>query len=335
MTITRVTASVAQNGSGTTIAGASFTASAGGLIFVTICHDSGDGIASIADTAGNTYTAIGQIDNGSQREDAWYRLSSAAQAGNVITVTLASVITGIKTLAQAHYTTTSTGFVYDTTASIQGAFGANPVVTSSFNTAGAGVVVAGVGDLSVQVETLATSGSLTFQASAAGTASFRAGALADAIYTSAQTGVTAGVSVGTSSKLWAYAASFTEIAASVQLLRPASDISAGTWAPSSGGTLFAMLNEVTANDATIIATSQTGTASVAFAAGASPGVTTGHIVRTRTIGAVTVTLMQGATVIASWSQTSTVLTTFAQTLTGVQAAAITNYAALSLQFQAT
>ena len=123
--------------------------------------------------------------------------------------------------------------------------------------------------------------------------------------------------------------------AAVQLLGPSSDLSAGTWTPSSGPSLFAMLNEAVANDATFDVTSQASTFKVSLAAGVNPGVTTGHIVRYRIVGSQTVSLMQGVTVIASWSQAPTVMTTFAQTLTGVQAALITDYAALSLQFQAT
>ena len=123
--------------------------------------------------------------------------------------------------------------------------------------------------------------------------------------------------------------------AAVQLLRPSSDISAGTWAPNSGGSLFAMLNETIASDATIDLTSQTSTFEVGMTAGAAPGATTGHVVRYRVIGSVTVSLRQGTTTIASWSQSPSVMTTYAQALTSLQAAAITNYAALSLQFQAT
>ena len=123
--------------------------------------------------------------------------------------------------------------------------------------------------------------------------------------------------------------------AAVQLLRPSSDISAGSWTPSSGVNLFATLNESVASDATYDLTSQASTFEVGMTAGTSPGVTTGHVVRYRILGAVTVSLRQGTTTIASWSQAPSVMTSFAQTLTGVQAAAITNYAALSLQFQAT
>lgn len=125
------------------------------------------------------------------------------------------------------------------------------------------------------------------------------------------------------------------VLATVQYLRPASDMSAGTWAPSSGASLAAMLNESSANDATVDLTSQASTFEVALTSGASPGVTTGHVIRYRLVGSVTVSLMQGATTIASWSQAPTAFTTYAQTLTGPQAAAITNYAALSLRFQAT
>lgn len=129
-------------------------------------------------------------------------------------------------------------------------------------------------------------------------------------------------------KIWA------GIAAGVQLLRPSSDITAGAWTPSSGATLFATINEVVANDATYDLTSQASTFEVGITAGTSPGVTTGHVVRYRIVGAVTVSLRQGTTTIASWSQSPAAMTTYVQTLTSLQAAAITNYAALSLQFQA-
>ena len=123
--------------------------------------------------------------------------------------------------------------------------------------------------------------------------------------------------------------------AAVQLLGPTSDLSAGTWTASSGPNLYAMLNEMSANDATFDVTSQASTFKVGIAAGANPGVTTGHVVRYRIIGSQTVSLMQGVTVIASWSQAPTVMTTFVQNVTAIQAATITDYTTLSLQFQAT
>ena len=123
--------------------------------------------------------------------------------------------------------------------------------------------------------------------------------------------------------------------AAVQLLRPSSDITAGTWTPSSGTSLFATINEAVASDATYDLTSQASTFEVGITAGTAPGVTTGHVVRYRVLGAVTVSLRQGTTTIASWAQSPAAMTTYAQTLTSLQAAAITNYAALKLQFQAT
>lgn len=123
------------------------------------------------------------------------------------------------------------------------------------------------------------------------------------------------------------------ISVGVQLLIPSSDVSAGAWAPSTGTSLAAMLDEAAASDVDYDSTTTVSSSfEVALSVGGDPLVSTGHIVRYRIDQPMTVALMQGATTIASWSQSPTVLTTYEQTLTGAQADAITNYSALSLKF---
>lgn len=53
-------------------------------------------------------------------------------------------------------------------------------------------------------------------------------------------------------------------AATIQVIRPASDISAGSWAPSSGSDLFAMLDEVAYDDADYIYSNVSGISDAVF-----------------------------------------------------------------------
>ena len=124
----------------------------------------------------------------------------------------------------------------------------------------------------------------------------------------------------------------------VQFLRPASDISAGAWTPSTGSSLFGTINETPADDATYNTTPSASTFEVKLGAGASPGVTTGHIVRYRAkgTGSLTVSLMQGTTVIATATPSITAAyQTFTFTLTGAEAGNITDYTDLRLRFTST
>lgn len=125
-----------------------------------------------------------------------------------------------------------------------------------------------------------------------------------------------------------------------QYARPTSDVSAGTWTASSGSDLFAMLDETTANDTDYIVTTGTSTCEVALGTLTDPSSSSGHIVRYRIAadsGGITVRLRQGTTTIATWTHASapTSLTTYAQTLAGGEADAITDYTTLRLQFEAT
>ena len=128
-------------------------------------------------------------------------------------------------------------------------------------------------------------------------------------------------------------------AATVQILRPASDISAGAWTPSSGVSLFGTINETPFNDATYNTTPSASTFRVKLGVGVSPGVTTGHVLRYRAqgTGGLTVKLIQGAsTVIATRNPAITpAYQTFALALTGPEVAGITDYGDLYLEFTST
>ena len=126
--------------------------------------------------------------------------------------------------------------------------------------------------------------------------------------------------------------------ATVQLLRPTSDITPGAWTASTGIDLFAMLDETTASDADYITTSSASSSEVAFGTGLDPLSSTGHTIRFRAqgTGGLTVTLLQGATTIATYSPTITAsFATYSYTLSGAEADAISDYTALRLRFTST
>jgi len=129
------------------------------------------------------------------------------------------------------------------------------------------------------------------------------------------------------------------------LTRPSSDVSAGTWSPSSGGSLYAMIDEVVADDGDEIHSAVdpvSDTCEVKLAAPLiAPVLTTFHKVRYRIGGeapgvTLDVQLRCGTTLIASWSHPSLPdYQTVEQALTAAQAAAITDYSDLRLRFVAT
>jgi hypothetical protein len=129
-----------------------------------------------------------------------------------------------------------------------------------------------------------------------------------------------------------------------QFGRPDSDVSAGSWTATP---LWSKIDEVSADDADFV-TSSTGTSTceAGLSNVADPAVSTGHVVRYRyqrgaggsgTDVDLRVRLLQGTTQIGSWSHNNigAGFTTAAQTLTGPQADAITDYSDLRLEFQRT
>lgn len=137
----------------------------------------------------------------------------------------------------------------------------------------------------------------------------------------------------------------------VQIARPSSDSSRGSWTTQSGGTtnLYATIDEATADDADYVQSSASPSSpdvyEVALGSLTDPSSSSGHHVRYRYKKSVsggdridlTVTLRQGAsTTIASWTHTDigSTYTDADQTLTSGDADAISDYTALRLRFSA-
>ena len=131
--------------------------------------------------------------------------------------------------------------------------------------------------------------------------------------------------------------------AQICLIQPDSDIS-GDWTPSSGGDLFAMLDESPVNDADYIESDESPVnqvAEVTLGNCTNPLKSDGHMVRYRYHkgqgGAqvdLHVLLLEGATIIATFSHSDipTAVTEAFQALTAAQADAIIDYSNLRLRF---
>lgn len=90
--------------------------------------------------------------------------------------------------------------------------------------------------------------------------------------------------------------------ANIQLLAPNTDVSAGGWTPSTGGTLYGCIDETAADSADYILSSTETTCEVSFPSGGT-GSAAGGYVRYRLLpgaGKVTVSLKQGATTLHTW-----------------------------------
>lgn len=67
-----------------------------------------------------------------------------------------------------------------------------------------------------------------------------------------------------------------------QFSRPSSDISAGSWTPSTGSTLYTLVDETSADDGDyVLTTSSLSEFRVGLSAVSDPGISTGHILRFR------------------------------------------------------
>lgn len=130
--------------------------------------------------------------------------------------------------------------------------------------------------------------------------------------------------------------------------KPSTDISAGGWSPSDGSSpLYTMLDEASADDGDYIISplspAVAAVSEVKLATIADPAKSTGHTIRYRigksAVGGdtlnVTVKLVQGTTVIATWTHNDigSVITTYEQTLSGGEADSITDYSDLRLRFE--
>lgn len=122
--------------------------------------------------------------------------------------------------------------------------------------------------------------------------------------------------------------------------RPLSDVTTGTWLPSSGSSLAAMIDEPTADSSDYIYTTSASACTIALNPVVDPGTSSGQVVSYQVCSpeanALTVDLMQGETVIASWAHAAlpTTPTVFARALTAPQCDSITDYTDLQFRFTA-
>lgn len=132
----------------------------------------------------------------------------------------------------------------------------------------------------------------------------------------------------------------TGAALSTRYARPDGVISAGSWAPSSGTDLAAMLSEPSADSSTYIEATGPAICEIALGPVEDPGTSSGQVVRYK-VGSTTgngliVKLKQGDVDIAEWRHAvlPTAQTVFAQALTAPQCDSITDYANLRFSFEA-
>lgn len=125
---------------------------------------------------------------------------------------------------------------------------------------------------------------------------------------------------------------------SVQLLRPASDISTGSWLTSSGTDYYALIDETNPVDSDYVYDLGTATSvEVKFGSGSDPSSSSGHVIRYRArnsgAGSLTAYLYQGATLKATHTPVLTdYYQTFIWTLSGAEADSITDYSDLRIRF---
>ncbi len=127
------------------------------------------------------------------------------------------------------------------------------------------------------------------------------------------------------------------------IYRPLSDVSAGNWTPTSGATLFGVLNESTPDDGEYARSGVSPVDDIMKVRFSAPGarpVNTGHIVRYRLYAqgtlAMVVRLKQGATTIKTWthSPAPTTVTAFEQTLSEGEASSLTSGDPMDIEVEA-
>jgi hypothetical protein len=119
-------------------------------------------------------------------------------------------------------------------------------------------------------------------------------------------------------------------------LRPSADVSTGSWTPSTGTSLYAVLDEVTPSDADYILASTATTCEIQLSAGTTPPSRDNHALNYHLLagtGTVTVVLKCGTTTIKTWNHTLTGSTQdISSTLTNAEASSITDYSNLRVVF---
>lgn len=124
------------------------------------------------------------------------------------------------------------------------------------------------------------------------------------------------------------------------VLVPVADVAAGTWIPSSGQSLYAVLDEGAADDADYVGVASASTARLRLQAWVDPGSDADHSVRYRARGIdkndLRVRLTQGSTFIMEWLERnvpSGSVSAYTRNLSTAEAALITDYGDLYIEFE--
>jgi hypothetical protein len=151
-------------------------------------QDSGETISSVTDTAGNTYQlASGAVDTfAGARMELWYAMNATSHASNVVTVNMGAAV-DYWTVNVAAYSGMATASAFDAVATGQEGSGGNDVTTGTFTTAQADELIVGVSAITVSGTWSVGTGLTTIRVQDG----LSVVALADAIVSSIQTGVTA------------------------------------------------------------------------------------------------------------------------------------------------
>ena len=362
MSFTRQAGATGSDSSGagsTTIATAAFNLVAGRLVVVAAKSEGAAGtIDSVSDTAGNTYvplTGVSYAAGGDGRTRLFYCLSATGNAANVVTVTYSSGSSAYRYARAQSYSYDGTasfvdenGATANSTAADSGAATAGKMAAGLIAEFAGSTITAGAGWTETDSNPLTGGHFLDRVDEPGGTiscdATVPANYWAALIATFTDTGgsgpfdLVAAAPISLAGSL-SITGDIQISAGDAQFCAPTSDVTVGSWSPTSGASLYAMLDETTPSDVDYIRTgTPADSCTVGLAAATDPAVSTGHVVSYRIQGngtsGLTVSLRQGATLIASWTHdpAPTDWTTYAQLLTAGEADAITDYAALRLQF---
>lgn len=142
--------------------------------------------------------------------------------------------------------------------------------------------------------------------------------------------------VYTDGSLYSSIAKYTFIAENVQLVTPDQDISSGSWVPSTGTDLYAVIDESDFSDTDYISVSGASTAEIGLSTGIPPNggdIIIRYRAKNDGSGGLTVDLYQGATLKASQTPVLTSdWVTFTWNLTSGEIASITDYSDLRIKF---
>ncbi len=167
--------------------------------------------------------------------------------------------------------------------------------------------VAAIG-ASLAATTGAAAGVATAEAAGSSTAGDQGVGAAAGTSTVSAVGASISASIGESAGTSTASAVSSSSSTTGTIARPSADVSAGTWVPSTGADLYAMIDEATADAAEYISTATPGECQMTLSDTVYPGSATQTVsfqAHSTTSATLTVTLKQGETVIATWSQSLT------------------------------